>query len=44
VPRYTRGIDVLYKYGHHFDSNNDVYVGMAGGAVLEFGVGRKNTR
>ena len=31
MPRYTRGIDVLYKYGHHFDSNNVVYVGMAGG-------------
>ena len=31
VPRKTRGIYVLYKYGHHFDSYNVVYVGMAGG-------------
>ena len=31
VPAYTRGIYVLYKYGHHFDSYNVVYVGMAGG-------------
>ncbi len=31
VPPKTRGIYVLYKYGHHFDSYNVVYVGMAGG-------------
>ena len=31
VPPRTRGIYVLYKYGHHFDSYNVVYVGMAGG-------------
>jgi len=31
VPARTRGIYVLYRYGHHFDSYNVVYVGMAGG-------------
>ena len=31
VPRYTRGIYVLYKYRHHYDAYNVVYVGMAGG-------------
>lgn len=27
----TRGIYVLYKYRHHYDAYNVVYVGMAGG-------------
>ncbi len=31
VPPYTRGIYVLYKYRHHYDAYNVVYVGMAGG-------------
>ena len=31
VPRYTRGIYVLYKYRRHYDAYNVVYVGMAGG-------------
>jgi uncharacterized protein (DUF1697 family) len=31
VPRYTRGIYVLYKYRPHYDAYNVVYVGMAGG-------------
>ncbi len=31
MPRYTRGIYVLYKYRHHYDAYNVVYVGMAGG-------------
>ena len=31
VPGYTRGIYVLYKYRHHYDAYNVVYVGMAGG-------------
>lgn len=31
VPRRVRGIYVLYKYRHHYDAYNVVYVGMAGG-------------
>ena len=31
VPRKTRGIYVLYKYRHHYDAYNVVYVGMSGG-------------
>ena len=31
VPLKTRGIYVLYKYRHHYDAYNVVYVGMSGG-------------
>ena len=31
VPVRTRGIYVLYKYRHHYDAYNVVYIGMAGG-------------
>jgi len=31
VPRFVRGIYVLYQYRHHYDAYNVVYVGMSGG-------------